>query len=113
MTAWERRQEILLALCRRKKETRANLAFEFDVSKRTIETDIEALSLAHIPVYTKSGRGGGIFIDKDYTPDMKYFSRKQAEWIIGLLAHTDGENREMLISIIDVFCSPRDKKELL
>lgn len=65
MTTNERRRAIVLALCRRKKEMLGNFAFEFGVSKRTIETDIMFLSNAE-PVYTEQGRGGGICIDKNY-----------------------------------------------
>ncbi|MCM1219724.1 MAG: HTH domain-containing protein [Lachnospiraceae bacterium] len=113
MTAWERRHAILLALYRRKRETRENLASEFGVSKRTIETDIEALSLAHFPVYTKSGYEGGIFIDEDYVPDMKFCSRKQAEFLVALLPKTEGEDRGILLSIIETFCSKKYREELL
>lgn len=56
MSANERRRDILLVLFQRKKETRENLAFEFGVSKRTIENDILELSRDK-PVYTKQGNG--------------------------------------------------------
>ena len=59
MSATERRKDILEALCERKFDTRANLAFEFGVSKRTIDNDIIVLSLKH-PIYTIPGRGGGV-----------------------------------------------------
>jgi len=99
VTTDERRQAILFALYRRKRETRANLAFEFDVSKRTIETDIEALSLAHYPVYTKQGCKGGIFIDEDYVPDIKFFNDMQAELVKRLLPTLQGNDREIMKSI--------------
>ena len=41
----ERRRAIMEVLCVRRHETRGNLAFEFGVSKRTIECDIQSLSL--------------------------------------------------------------------
>ena len=55
MTATERRQAILEALCERRRETVENLAYEFSVSTRTIKRDILELSLSY-PVYTVSGR---------------------------------------------------------
>ena len=61
MTASERRQAILELLCQRRRETRENLAFEFGVSKRTIEYDVLQLSLAY-PIYTTQGNGGGIHV---------------------------------------------------
>ena len=107
MAADERRQAILLALYRRKKETRANLAFEFHVSKRTLETDIEALSLAHYPVYTKQGIKGGIFIDEDYVPDVKFFNDLQTELVKRLLPTLQGNDKEIMLTIIDTYCAKR------
>lgn len=39
MTAGERRRAILERLCVRRRDTRGNLAFEFGVSRRTIDND--------------------------------------------------------------------------
>lgn len=61
MTVSERRRAILIALCNRRFEE--NLANEFGVSKRTIDNDVLYLSLTY-PVYTSSGRNGGIFVDE-------------------------------------------------
>ena len=57
----ERRRAIMEVLCARRHETRGNLAFEFGVSKRTIEYDVQSLSLKY-PIYTTQGRGGGIHV---------------------------------------------------
>ena len=57
----ERRRAIMEVLCARRHETRGNLAFEFGVSKRTIEYDVQSLSLEY-PIYTTQGRGGGIHV---------------------------------------------------
>ena len=62
----ERRCEIMRVLCRRRNETVANLAKEFDVSTRTILRDIAALSLKN-PIYTQCGRyGGGVYVLENY-----------------------------------------------
>lgn len=45
MTASERRMALLEVLCLRRHETRENLAFEFGVSKRTIEYDVQICRL--------------------------------------------------------------------
>jgi len=39
--------------------TAAELAAELEVSERTARRDLEALSMARIPVYSQAGRGGG------------------------------------------------------
>ena len=57
----ERRRAIMEILCARRHETRGNLAFELGVSKRTIEHDVQSLSLEY-PIYTTQGRGGGIHV---------------------------------------------------
>ena len=62
----ERRSEIMKLLCRRRSETIRNLAFEFEVSERTIRRDIEILSLNE-PIYTQVGRyGGGVYVEEGY-----------------------------------------------
>lgn len=61
MTASERQFSILEILEERRFETVDNLAFEFNVSRRTIRYDIETLSL-HFPLYTKSGGNGGVYV---------------------------------------------------
>jgi predicted DNA-binding transcriptional regulator YafY len=51
------------------------LADMFEVSKRTIYRDIEAISMAGIPVSATPGTGGGIEIMGHYKIDKKVFSR--------------------------------------
>lgn len=58
----KRRNEIVKILYGRGHETISNLAFEFGVSIRTIQRDIDAISLT-VPVYTQTGRhGGGVYV---------------------------------------------------
>lgn len=52
--------EIVYILLDRKSVTAKELTEYFGVSRRTICRDIDALSTAGIPVYTKRGKGGGI-----------------------------------------------------
>jgi predicted DNA-binding transcriptional regulator YafY len=52
--------EIAYLLMSGKVLTAGALAQRFEVSKRTIYRDVEALSAAGIPVYMTRGRGGGI-----------------------------------------------------
>ncbi|MGM0167982.1 hypothetical protein IGI39_002994 [Enterococcus sp. AZ135] len=55
-----------LILLSRKQVTAKELAERFQVSVRTIYRDVDALSLAGIPVYANKGRNGGIFLDDSY-----------------------------------------------
>ncbi len=49
----------LLLLQARGRVTAADVAAELEVSPRTARRDLEALSMAGIPVYSQAGRGGG------------------------------------------------------
>lgn len=49
----------LLLLQQRERVTAAEVAAELEVSERTARRDLEALSMAGIPVYPQPGRGGG------------------------------------------------------
>jgi predicted DNA-binding transcriptional regulator YafY len=50
---------VLLILQARGRVTAAELADELEISERTARRDLEALSMAGIPVYSQAGRGGG------------------------------------------------------
>lgn len=79
MGASERRIEIMKILCRRRHETISNLAFEFDVSERTIRRDIEVLSLSE-PIYTQAGRyGGGVYVTDNFTMIRMYMSGQESD----------------------------------
>lgn len=57
---------MLLLLQTRGKLTAQILAEELEVSRRTILRDVDALSIAGVPIYTDSGHGGGIALDEHY-----------------------------------------------
>lgn len=62
----DRLLEIVLLLQNRGKMTAQTLATELEVSRRTILRDIDALSIAGIPIYAEGGHGGGIALDENY-----------------------------------------------
>lgn len=73
----ERRAEIMRILCRRRHETVSNLAEKFGVSTRTIQRDVEVLSITE-PIYTQCGRyDGGIYITEDYAMDRMYMTDQE------------------------------------
>ena len=99
MTATERRQALLETLCVRRYETRENLAFEFDVSLRTIDRDIEFLSVKY-PIITVQGNGGGIrVVDRFYIYNIR-LDEAQMLFLKGLLKRLAGRDREIMIGII-------------
>lgn len=110
MTASERRQAIIRVLCKRKRETIENLAFEFDVTMRTIMRDIVELSLSY-PIYTLSGKYyGGVYIAEDYYIGKQYLSDEQLQTIISLLDKADDDQRKVLESIIKDFGKSKGEK---
>lgn len=62
----DRLLSIIMLLQARGKMTASALAEELEVSRRTILRDVDALSMAGIPVYTDGGHGGGIALDEHY-----------------------------------------------
>ena len=106
----ERRISILRILCERRKETLENLAFELEVSRNTIQRDIEVLSLTY-PIYTSQGIGGGVCIVDNFRLGMKYLTNTQCELLETLLETQEGEAKEILHSIIKTFKKPECKSK--
>ena len=53
------------------------LAEQLEVSKRTIYRDVEALSIAGVPIYTQPGAAGGILLDEDYRVSLTGFDKSE------------------------------------
>jgi predicted DNA-binding transcriptional regulator YafY len=62
----DRLLSIMLILQAQGKTTTQALAEALEVSRRTILRDIEALSIAGVPVYAEAGHGGGVSLDEHY-----------------------------------------------
>lgn len=99
MTAAERRQAILEALCVRRHDTRENLAFEFGVSKRTIEYDVLELSLTY-PIYTTQGNGGGIHVVDGFYLDKPHLNEKEVALLSKILPTLTGEDNKTMSEIL-------------
>ena len=66
--------------------TAKELAERFEVSVRTIYRDIDALSMAGIPVYTTKGRNGGIHLTEQFVLNKMLVSKKEQQQILAALA---------------------------
>lgn len=77
--------EIVYYLMINKRTTALALADKFEVSVRTIYRDINTLTLADIPIYTESGKGGGIFIDEAYSLNRIFLSDDEQNRLMSIL----------------------------
>ena len=93
-------QETTTALC---------LAERFEVSRRTINRDIEDLCKAGIPIVTRQGNGGGISIMEDYKVDRTVFTTREMQDILAGLRSLDsisGTNQyNLLMEKLSAGCS--------
>ncbi len=76
---------ILTILLQNNRITAPQLAERFEVSRRTIERDIDALCRAGIPVVTYQGGGGGISIAEGYKLDKSILTADELSGIIAAL----------------------------
>lgn len=80
---------ILSVLLQEEWTTAPKLAERFEVSRRTINRDIEDLCKAGIPIYTAQGTGGGIRIMDGYRMDRALLTSKDMQMILAGLRSLD------------------------
>lgn len=80
---------ILSVLLQQEQCTAPELAKKFEVSRRTINRDIETLCRAGIPVCTIQGTGGGIRIMEGYRMDRTLLTSKDMKMILAGLRSLD------------------------
>ncbi len=73
---------ILSVLLQKDTVTAPYLAEQFEVSRRTINRDIEDLCKAGIPIVTRQGVNGGISIMEDYKLDKTLFTQREMQDIL-------------------------------
>lgn len=99
MDTAHRRMEIISILSAKGHMTMRELAWELDVTRRTIMNDIIALSFDY-PVYTKPGEGGGVFITENYKPYTNTLTLTEQKTLCGLYNKAEGKEKEILFRII-------------
>ena len=80
---------ILSVLLQEEKVTAPELAERFEVSRRTINRDIDDLLYAGIPIRTAQGTGGGISIAEGYKVDRTILTSKDMQMILAGLRSLD------------------------
>lgn len=98
---------ILYLLLEHRELTASWLAKELEVSQRTIYRDIDALSLAGIPVYAKQGQGGGICLLEQFKMDRQLLNSDEQELMLSALQslHSVGaaDEKQMLSRLSTLF----------
>ena len=80
---------ILSVLLQQEKVTAPQLATQFEVSRRTIQRDIESLCRAGIPIAAAQGTGGGISIMENYRVDRTVLTAPEMQAILAGLRSLD------------------------
>ncbi|WP_194841583.1 helix-turn-helix transcriptional regulator [Sporosarcina obsidiansis] len=96
-----RQMEILLHLLKVKHTTHRELATLFEVSIKTIQRDIDALSTLGIPITCKQGKYGGIYIEESYK-----LSRS-------LLTNEDLQSITIALTMYDAFSTTKHKDQVM
>ena len=80
---------ILSVLLRQERVTAPYLAEKFEVSRRTINRDIDALCRGGIPIVTASGKNGGIYIADGYKIDRTLLTKNEMQAVLAGLRSLD------------------------
>ena len=92
--------------------TATELAERFEVSVRTIYRDVDALSMAGLPMYTTKGRGGGISLTDQFVLNKMLVSKKEQKQILAALTSLREtgvrEEEEILQKLGDFFMEKPD-----
>ena len=101
-TTYERRENIKLYLIKKRSTTTLQLLYMFGVSKRTILNDLVFLS-SRIPIITKSGNGGGVFLDMKFENHKEYLSDNEQNLLERLSKVLSGNDKLIMEGIINKF----------
>lgn len=112
----DRLVSIIMLLLDKKRIVAQELADKFEVSLRTIYRDIDAISMAGIPVHAISGVGGGFEILSDYKVDKKVFSADDlSALLMGLTSLSEmvrGEEIVHALAKVRTFIPAEQAKEI-
>ena len=85
---------ILSILLQKDVITAPSLAEHFEVSRRTINRDIEDLCKAGIPIVTRQGTNGGISIMENYKISRTLLTNREMQDILAGLRSLDSRSEE-------------------
>ena len=101
----ERRQLMIDYICQVRYTTRPILMREFNVSKNTVDRDLEILMCSY-PIETSKGKGGGIRIADWFRLNKKYLTTQQTALLQKLSQNLEGEDIITMNEILSTFGQP-------
>ncbi len=99
MNVIERRERIIRILMLNGKRTVKELSEELGVSVRTIMRDIDILSTSK-PIYTISGRNGGVYLLDTYDANRVYFKEEEMSIISKIISESEN-HKSYILSKLD------------
>lgn len=84
----DRLLQVMFLLRRHGRMTVGDLASRLEVSERTVQRDLEALSTAGVPVWSERGRGGGWELMGDYRTDLTGLTATEAQAVFAWTSRT-------------------------
>lgn len=98
---------IIYILLNKKTVTAKELAERFEVSVRTIYRDVDNLSMAGIPVYTRKGKNGGIGLTSQFVLNKMLVTQEEQSQILAALASLQEtgalREKEIMSKLTDFF----------
>lgn len=117
MLKTERLLETVFLLLDKRKVTAEELATRFGVSKRTVLRDMESLSLAGIPIYSRQGKEGGFSLMETFILDKSLLTAEEQKEILSALEtmkpFTENHTEKLLMKLKGIFSSPEPRTDWL
>jgi len=101
---------IITILLQNDKTTAPELAERFEVSRRTINRDIEDICKAGIPVVATQGYGGGLSIADGYKFDKSLFTKDELQAIFAGLGGMDSVSKASALAGLREKLSPKGQR---
>ena len=111
LSANERRAEIMRILESSRQEKMINLAFHFNVTRKTICTDIEIL-MASYPIETVKGRYGCVKLEDGYAMYRSFLSDEQQETLFEIFPTLNEKQSKMIAGLLRAHGSMRNKERI-
>jgi predicted DNA-binding transcriptional regulator YafY len=96
--------ETMYLLLEKKSITARELSEHFSVSVRTVYRDVEELSMAGIPIYTKQGKNGGIALVDKFVIDKSIVSEEEQIQILAALQSMQEVEKGSNDSVLSKLC---------